>query len=105
MTEETKWYTPESTYVLVNEYINGQVRSDVFWCDQLNLAFEKGRQIGRGEAAEAISGLQTELIQAEQQIESLQLYKQACDSMAAQIICPKMTGEELARKQVEHHAD
>lgn len=32
--------------------------------------------------------------------ERLRLYERACESMAKQFICPKMTGEQLAKMQL-----
>ena len=33
-------------------------------------------------------------------IEELEIYKRAFDSMAAQMVCPKMTGLEMAKMQL-----
>jgi len=38
------------------------------------------------------------------QVRELLIYKRACDSMAEQMLCPKMTGLELARMQLKGEA-
>lgn len=40
------WYSREDGASLVGQYVSSNVLAEVFWTDQLNAAFAKGRQVG-----------------------------------------------------------
>ncbi len=50
--------------------------------------------------AEAMRDIAIEAIENPNCLEDLTIYKRAFESMAAQMICPKMTGLELAKMQL-----
>ena len=50
--------------------------------------------------ADAMRDVAIEVIESDGELEDLTIYKRALDSMAAQMIHPKMTGLELAKMQL-----
>ncbi len=101
----TDWYTNENAGRLVQQYIDGNELSSHYWCKQLNLAFEKGQQIGREEAAEAISGLQTELIQSEQAAEAQWMERPSGPGLWVCIGKGRLNGQDTVLKLSQHDLD
>ena len=60
-----------------------------------------GQPIANGwRVAEAMRDVAIDAIENPTRPEDLTIYKRAFDSMAAQMICPKMTGLEMAKMQL-----
>lgn len=82
------WYTPENAFALMEQATSKGHHLREFWAEQLNLAFEKGKQIGFDEAAEMADGMkegfgirlndvEAELHKAQIEIERLKQFKLA----------------------------